>query len=380
MKSLRIIIGSLGVGGAERHLTHILPSLAQRGWAIEVITATQIIDLAPLLKHPKITLNFPPVWVKKMPRLVRLIYSFSRLCWFFLKDRHSITHFFLPEAYLLGMMAATLTGLRCPLVMSRRSLNNYQKNHLWWDRLERFFHKRMDYILGNSQAVVGQLRQEEGVPPSKLRLIYNGINLTQFQNSVDKNVLRAQFNLPRESLIFIKVANLIPYKGHLDLLEAFSKIMPQLPPNWLLLVVGRDDNTLGRLKARAQDLGLAEHIKWLGQCQDIAPLLFMSDIGILCSHQEGFSNALLEMMAAGLGVVATNVGGNSEAVQDQVSGLIVASKNPAALSEALLCLSLNKDLRDQYGKKARIRVFEKFALPQVIDQYDEFYTHLLKRK
>lgn len=376
MKRLRIIIGSLGVGGAERHLTHILPVLADRGWHIQVITIMHIIDLAPLLKHPNITLSFPPIWLKKMPKFARLIYSLVRLCWFFINDRKSITHFFLPEAYVLGMIAAIITYLKCPLIMSRRSLNYYQKNYFGFGVLEKFFHKRLDYILGNSQAVLNQLMQEENVPPEKLRLIYNGINLHHFQNVLDKNNLRKGFELNENDLVFVKIANLIPYKGHVDLLEALASIKMKIPSNWVLLIIGRDDHILESLKTKAHDLGIEKHIRWLGLRQDVVSLLFMSDVGVLCSHQEGFSNALLEMMAAGLGIVATNVGGNPEAIQDGTSGLIVPSKNPTALGKALLKLATNPDIRSQYGQKARSRAFDQFSLAHVVDMYNDFYSQL----
>ncbi len=376
MKQLRIIISNLGVGGAERHLTHILPALADLGWQIQVITINPGADLAPLLDHPRITLNFPPVWMTKLPRFLRVICGFFRLCWFFLKDRKSTTHFFLPESYLMGMCAAVLTRLKCPLVMSRRSLNNYQKNYFGLATLERFFHKRVDYILGNSQAVLNQLMQEEGVSPTKLKLIYNGLNLNHFQNVPEKTTLRKEFHIGSNDVVFVSVANLIPYKGHMDLLEALGKIAPKLPANWVLLSIGRDEHILEMLKAKAQDLGIADHIKWLGQRQDVVPLLFMSDVGILCSHQEGFSNALLEMMAAGLGIVATNVGGNSEAIQDQVSGIIVPPKDPQSLGEVLLKLATDKALRDQYGKIARTRAFDAFSLKHVINMYHHFYKQI----
>lgn len=108
-------------------------------------------------------------------------------------------------------------------------------------------------------------------------------------------------------------------------------------------------------------------------------LLRVSDLAILCSHEEGFSNAILEAMAAGLPVVATDVGGNAEAVLQEVTGKLVPPKNPEALGNALLSF-LDPSRRKEYGSRGKKRVSELFSMRTIVESYLLLYKNLTKVK
>lgn len=380
LKEVEFIIGSLEVGGAERHLSQVLPLLKSMGVTVRILVLSDKVALKPIFDKAGITVSLGPDlnWMPFVLRkIARFIVSLIRVTLSFLKDRNSIRHAFLPEAYLLAAIAARLTFFSGFLVMSRRSLNNYQKRRPLLGTIERFMHKFTDKALGNSQSVIQQL-YDEGFIPEKVTLIYNGIDLSPFQNLPSKQVLRESLNLDQESLIFIIVANLIPYKGHADLLEAFGKIYLKLPRKWNLLCVGYDAGIQNQLEERAENLCIRSNIKFLGRRLDTPLLLGASDIGILCSHEEGFSNAILESMAAGLPMVVTNVGGNAEAVENMNTGFIVESKNPDNLANFLLELALSIDKRIQFGKAGRERVEKYFEIKQCAKKYFNFYNSLEK--
>jgi len=141
--------------------------------------------------------------------------------------------------------------------------------------------------------------------------------------------------------------------------------------------VGRDDGIGSKLKKKIRDLGIDEHVRFLGQRRDVPELLQVSDIGLLCSHEEGFSNALLEYMAAGLPVVATNVGGNAEAVIDGVTGLLVPAKNPDALARAILRLVHDPAARQGMGTAGRTRVQQNFSLETCLNGYEVLYQSIM---
>jgi glycosyltransferase involved in cell wall biosynthesis len=168
------------------------------------------------------------------------------------------------------------------------------------------------------------------------------------------------------------VANLIPYKGHADLLDAFGSIREQLPQNWELWCVGRDDGIGQGLKERAERLGIASHVRFLGSRSDVPDLLLRADVGVLCSHEEGFSNAVLEAMAAGLPMVVTDVGGNAEAVVDGDTGYVVPPKDPPRLAEALLSVALDAR-RSDMGARGRKRAEELFSMDACLHQYELLY-------
>jgi glycosyltransferase involved in cell wall biosynthesis len=307
---------------------------------------------------------------------LRLFFSFSALVKDFILKRDVVRHVFLPEAYLLTAIAARFTFSKSPLIMSRRSLNNYQLRRPILGRLEKIFHKYTTLALGNSKAVVDQLYLE-GFAQDKVGLIYNGINTWPYLQLPEKKLLREKFSLADDTLIFIIVANLIPYKGHSDLLNAFALISPQIQQPWQLLCVGRDNGIMKGLKTQAVNLGIADNVKFLGSRNDTMELMAASDVGILCSHEEGFSNAILEGMAAGLAMVVTDVGGNAEAVLDMYSGFVVPAKNPELLGQALLTLALSQPRREHFQNIAKERVQRFFSLNRCIEQYVNVYKTLL---
>ena len=263
-------------------------------------------------------------------------------------------------------------------VMSRRSLNNYQAKHKILARIERRLHRQMTAVSGNSQAVIDELSQQEQVPSERLYLIYNGIPLNSCQAN-DRAQGRAAMGLASDCLVLIIVANLVSYKGHADLLDALAEIRAALPENWTLLVVGGDSGAGTRLKAKTTKLGLRDYVRFVGLKRNVPELLSLSDIAILVSHEEGFSNAVLEAMAAGLPVIATSVGGNPEAVVEGSTGLLVPPKNPSALAQAILRLANDPAACQQMEAKGHARVEKHFSLEACVSGYEALYSSILNR-
>ena len=121
-----------------------------------------------------------------------------------------------------------------------------------------------------------------------------------------------------------------------------------------------------------------QKIKWCGQIADIKPFLAASDIGLSASTEEGFSNAILEYMAAKLAIIATAVGGTPEAIQRGESGMLVPPSDPTAFAGALEKLVMSENLRNVLGHNARARVKEKFSIERVIEGYATTYRGLLE--
>ena len=137
------------------------------------------------------------------------------------------------------------------------------------------------------------------------------------------------------------IANLIPYKGHRELIEGLSHIERELPGDWRILLVGRDHGIRAELEALSTTCGVSHRIRFLGQRSDIPALLAAADFGLLTSREEGFSNVILEGMAAGLAMIVTDVGGNAEAVVHGETGFVVPPRNPKAIGDAILELARN---------------------------------------
>mgnify|MGYP001311055447 CR=1 FL=1 len=367
----RIVVVSsrLDVGGTERHIARILPALQrrgldvalyvmQRGGPLEADIAAHGVrvegsSLGGVLHWPKATLELAR-WLRR--------------------ERPDVVHFFLPRPYLFGSLAAELAGHRLRL-MSRRSLTVYRDKYPLLGGVERWLHRRTFGILGNSQAVMDQLAAEVD-DRSKLALIHNGIDLPSPVFTSRRRQTRDLLQIPDGALVVAVIANLIAYKGHRDLIAALALIKDQLPQPWRLLAIGRDDGIGADLKAQAQSHGIGDNILWLGERGDVDELLSASDMFILASHQEGFSNALLEAMAARLPVVATAIGGNNDAVVEGETGLLVPVRDPLALAAAILQLAQDPDRRASFGEAGRRRVEQRFSLDVCVDRYERLYRAL----
>ncbi len=219
-----------------------------------------------------------------------------KLANFLRRERPDVIHFFLPRPYVYGSLAAELVGHR-RRIMSWRSLTHYQAAYPLLGSLERMLHRRTLGVIGNSEAVVDQLALEIG-DAGKVALIHNGIDLPPATTATNRRRIRQSLQVADETLAIAVVANLVAYKGHRDLIEALASIKDQLPASWKLLAIGRDDGVGAELKRQAEAAHLSGNVIWLGQRPDVEALLAASDIFVLPSHQEGFSNALLEAMAA----------------------------------------------------------------------------------
>jgi glycosyltransferase involved in cell wall biosynthesis len=366
-----VVISRLDLGGAERHLTRVLPVLRrrgiditlyvmERGGSLESELATQGVRIegparASFLHWPKATLQ---------------------LAFFLRRERPDIIHFFLPRPYVYGSLAAELAGQR-RRIMSRRSLTHYQAAYPLLGLFERVLHRRTFGMIGNSQAVVDQLVLEAG-DARKVALIHNGVEMPAPMAAAERYRVRESLQIPNETLVIAIVANLVGYKGHRDLLEALALARDELPQLWRLLVIGRDDGIGAELQQQAQKLDISGNVLWLGERSDVGRLLAASDLFVLPSHQEGFSNALLEAMAASLPAIATAVGGNIDAVHDNDSGLLVDAKDPESLAPAILRLAKDAALRRRLGDAARSHVAQRFSLDACVERYDRLYRALLE--
>ena len=374
------ITSSLDVGGTERHLASISGILRAHGWDVAVYCTSGEGPFAEVLRRNGVQVMVPPGSGRRpggVSGALRLPVAALHLFGVLLKQRFTIVHCFLPGAYLVGAPLAALVRTRL-LVMSRRSLNNYQANHPFGGVMERRLHPLMSAVLANSRSVAKQLEGED-VDARRIGLIYNGVG-EMGPVLAGRAQVRSMLGVDEHALVLIVVANLIGYKGHLDLIEALGRIAGRMPAGWRLLAVGRDDGLGAAIRSRAQLLGLDAQVSLLGVRSDIPDLLNACDVAILASHQEGFSNAVIEGMQAGLPMIVTDVGGNAEAVASGETGLVVAPRDPDALADAILRLASDGELRRRYGEAGRRRVEQHFSLEGCVAAYEALYRGLLDGK
>jgi len=383
-RRILFIIDNLEIGGAQNHFVTVSKGLRERGWCPEVFpiftggrleTALREVNIPVHLS--RFSLNgsrYVPQW---LGRLLFLPVRFISLTIFLASQKFDLIHFCLPGSYIFGGLASIITWTT-PRIMSRRSLNNYKKNKPLLSFLEKSLFPSLTLAIANSDAVLADLLKE-GVPGEKLRLIYNGVDVSKYRLKVGPRggMLSDSQPVNIDRFVCIVVANLFPYKGHLTLLEALWQVRDKLPRGWRCLCAGEDRGFRDELVKETRRLNLQEEVLWLGGRKDIPNLLSVADVSIVCSYEEGFSNAVLEAMAAGLPLVATDVGGNREAIADGTTGILVPTHNSSALADGILKLSSDKQLRVRMGLAGYTRAKERFNLSRSIDRYEETYSRVI---
>ena len=209
-----------------------------------------------------------------------------------------------------------------------------------------------------------------GVPPSKIRVIYTGIDTQLFtppSNRSSANAFRIAW-----------VGNLIWHKSIESALLSIRLLKERgIVPHLSVIGTGPE---LQRMHYTIADLGLDKEVSYLGKRSpaEVALLYQRSDAFLLSSHSEGIANALVEAMAVGLPVVTTNVGGMPEAVKDGVEGFVVPLLDADAMAKALYRLAVNPDLRKRMGQAARQRVLRQFNLSDQGRQFAQFFRDAAK--
>jgi len=225
-------------------------------------------------------------------------------------------------------------------------------------------------VVCNSRAGAGRLAAE-GLSPEKLFVIGNALPPAAF--SVAPPALPGRPGLLRVGMVARMNAR---YKNHSGFLRIAARIHQQLPDVKFLLVGGGPLRP--ELEREAQTLGLGDRVVFLGDRRDIPALLASMDVAVLTSNSEGLSNVILEAMAASLPVVAYNVGGNGELVNEE-RGAVIAPGDETGFAAAVVRLLADSALREQLGQNARKFAEGNFSLEQVLSRYEELYATLLEK-
>ena len=235
----------------------------------------------------------------------------------------------------------------------------------------------VDLYLANSLAGERWLHEAAHLPPTRTATIHSGLDPTPFL-AADGAALRAEMGVPPDRPVILHVAHLRPIKDHPTLLHACAQLR-DAGGDFALWLVGYGPDE-ARLRALADELRLAGCCHFLGRREDIPTLMAAADIAVLTSRQEGLPGAIMEAMAAGLPVAATDVGGVPELVQPEQTGLLVPPADPAALAAALRRLLADNILRQQLGRAGQARLMSHFQLAAKIDELEAVYYRLADKR
>lgn len=281
---------------------------------------------------------------------------FVRLMRLFLQAGADIVHTHNTKPLIYAVPAARLAGVQT-IIHTRHGQRYHatrRQNYLF--NLMAGWTNRIVSVSNDS----GRLSQQQGLPQEKLVTIHNGIDPLLFPATV-----------PQPSGPIVFVGRLSPEKDVPTLLRA-AAIAIKEEPSFRLHLAGNGPS-LSELQTLAGQLGLGQHVTFLGQTNGVAKILAGASLFVLSSVTEGISLALLEAMARGLPVVATAVGGNTEVVVDGETGLLVPVQSPAKLAAAMLKLYRQPELARHMGANGRKRVEAQFDSRKMVAQYESLY-------
>lgn len=286
------------------------------------------------------------------------------------------THDFYTNVF--GMAAAALA--RVPVrIASRREMGGLRS------RKQRIVERRAYHlahaVVANAEAVRRDLIAE-GVCTEKIVTIYNGLDSHCVASAplLKRKQALISFNLPlEENRRFVTiVANLrLPVKDHPTFLRA-AKLVREAIPNAGFIIAGEGE-LLGSMRELSAQLNLESDVFFTGRCSDVPSLLSISDVCVLSSRAEGFSNSILEYMAAGRAVVTTDVGGAREAVVEGETGYIVPIGDSHKMAERIIALLGDSDMAREMGERGRHIVEQKFSCEAQLTHIEALYERLLAK-
>ncbi len=292
------------------------------------------------------------------------------------EGRFDLVHTHLFHAGLLGRALARLTGVRAVV--------HTQHNTLTWETRSRTMAlanrvslHMADRVIAVGETVARMLRVHAAVPESRIALIHNGVDTNRFRPEKDRAYAESTLALPPRGPVIGVIAGLRPEKGHEVLLEAMPLVLRAVGEA-RLLVVG-DGPLRERITQKIARGGLSDCVTLAGSRDDVDRIIPACDVVVLPSWQEGVPVSALEAMACAVPVVATDVGGTTEVVEHEQTGLVVPQGNPRAMAEAIIDLLRKPEYAHALGKQGRERVTERFDLETMIEKTVLIYRELLDR-
>jgi len=363
---VRLMIGQLGLGGTEQQVALLAGGLHERGVDIAVLVMFHGGPREDILRNagvPVVYLGFRRF--SRLHNVPRNVAALAGLVRRLRRDQPDVLHAFLLHSYLTAAAAGWIA--RGPVVVAgRRSMGFFKQGRTVLLAAERLATRATSLVIANAQAVADDTRMNERVPAEKIAVVYNGLPESAF-------AVPDPVTIETQNPVLLCVANLKPRKGHRHLLDAVALLQARGRPCTVLLAgEGEERQALERQAAR-----LGVDVRFLGATLGTGGLLARADVVVLPSLSEGMSNAVMEAMAAGRPIVATDVGGTPELLSGR--GLLVPPRDPLALAAAIERLLTDPGHAAALSERARAWSIEHLRLDDMVDRHVRLYAGLVGR-
>lgn len=358
-----MVAPGLIAAGMEMVIARLARGLIGRGHDVGITCIEFLGDLGEQLSCEGIRVQVVP-----LPGL-RTILAPTALADWFREIRPDIVHVH-SGAWLKAARAAVKADV--PAVV--HTFHGLEGDEPWYDRhLLSWAARYTDAVIAVSTPLADFIVDRVGVRAETLHVVPNGIDARTFSPGPRSGTVRQRFGLTDDRVVIGHVGRFAPVKNHIMLLDSFRRARDRSPQLFLALV--GDGPLRDAIESSAADLGISQHVGFVGQTMDVAAACRDFDIFVLPSHLEGTSISLLEAMATGLAVVATAVGGTPDLLgTDGDTGMLVPPGQPDRLADALAALAADPALRARLGARARERVLVLYAEDAMLDRHEAIYA------
>ncbi len=354
-------------GGTERQLLMLLNGLNRKLFLPHLIYLRD----TDYLSNTKFDFPLTKIPIKKLfsidfTRGMRIFGELQK------QEKFDIVQTFFNDSNVFGTLAAHIAGCK-KIISSRRNIG------YWHNRsnvvILRFLRRWTDHYLTNSQAAANKTVHTEKVSPDRITIIKNGLEIEKFKQSLKNRIQqRSEWGLDDSHTIIGVVANIRPLKNIESLIASAEELVPEFDKiRFVWVGWGSREPYIELVKTK----GLARHFLFPGPTSEVAKCLNAFDIGVLCSKSESLSNSLIEYMAAGLPIVASKVGGNSEAITHGQTGMLYSIDKPEELTKYLLLLLSDQSLAKSLGNKARLVAESFYDKKIMLKHHENFYKRIL---
>jgi glycosyltransferase involved in cell wall biosynthesis len=370
-----LVISTLTHGGAEVQVKNLAQQFARRGWDVHLVVVRTpeafVTDLRTGGVHlHSLDARGSGVAAGALVRLVRLLRQLEP----------EVVHSHMRGANILTRLARPFSGVKvlvCTAHNEKEGVNERGDSGST-ELLYRCTDRLCDLTTNVSRSAVARYIETRAAPPDRIRYVPNGIDLSAWGRDREARAHHRDALALGQRPTAISIGRFHPQKNHEMLLDAFARVLREIPDAVLLLV--GDGPLRSRLECLIEELGIGESVRLLGVRDDIPALLNAADCYVMSSRYEGLPVVLLEAAASHLPIVATAVGGNREIVRDGVTGVLVPPDDAEALSAGLLrILRMSETDRELLGNAGRAWVEATFDINRVVDTWEAIYVEVARR-
>ena len=367
MHRLMIITHDLAIGGLQQVVVNLCKSIDRKRFDISVLCLRTLGEFTPEIERMGIKVHLLPQKQNGTDYL-----AFLKVAKILREQKIDVIHTHNTQPFVDGTIGAILAGVRTIVHTDHSREYPDKKRYVFAEWVMSHFAYK---VVGVSDATSQDLIKHEKISPKKVITIVNGIDGSPLETPVDKEKKKKELGIINDGPIIGLGVRLAKQKGITYLLQAMPAITKAYPD--VTLVIAGTGECEDELKEEARERGVDKNVLFIGPRLDMIEIIKVFDLYVLPSLWEGLPIVILEAMAAGCPIVATNVGGNYTAIQHGVNGSLIEPKNPSLLASEIIKLLEHDALRMSYARKG-IEIFKRnFSLEVMANNYQKLYLREL---